>query len=143
MSRGQDLGDGAWPVLAALLPRAAQVKASPSSSHHVSVLHRSPVCFLSRPLPSLPACPWAECGKPPARRACGQVGSGGDVAVVSGVGAKGTSSMALSGEKGLGPDGAERLAALLREAAPPMLEAMDLRCLFRGEPLRPPPPPPH
>ena len=48
--------------------------------------------------------------------------------VVSGAGAKGTSRMTLSGGKGLGPEGAQRLAELLRKAPPPMLEAMDLRC---------------
>ncbi len=83
----------------------------------------------------------SECGKPPARRACGQVGSGGDVEVVSGVGAKGTSRMTLSGGKGLGPDGAQWLAELLRVAPPPMLEAMDLRCPLRGGPFAPPAPP--
>ena len=56
--------------------------------------------------------------------------SDGDVEVVSGAGSKGTSRMALSGGKGLGPEGAQRLAELLREAPPPMLEAMDLRCLY-------------
>ena len=55
--------------------------------------------------------------------------SGGAVEVVSGAGAKGTSRMELSGGKGLGPEGARRLAGLLREAPPPMLKVMDLRCL--------------
>ena len=58
----------------------------------------------------------------------GQVGSDGAVRVVSGAGGEGTSRMALSGGKGLGTEGAQRLAELLREAPPPMLEAMDLRC---------------
>jgi hypothetical protein len=47
--------------------------------------------------------------------------------MVSGAGAQGTSRMTLSGGKGLGPDGAQRLAELLREAPPPMLAALDLR----------------
>jgi hypothetical protein len=79
--RRQDVGDGVWPVLAALLPRTAQL----------------------------------------------QVTSGGDMLVVSGVGGKGTSRMTLSGGKGLGPDGAQRLADLLCEAPPPMLAEIDLR----------------
>ncbi len=58
----------------------------------------------------------------------GQVTSGGDMLMVSGVGAKGTSRMTLSGGKGLGPDGAQRLADLICEAPPPMLAEMDLRC---------------
>ena len=62
-------------------------------------------------------------------RACGQVTPGGDVEVVSGVGGKGTSQMQLSGGKGLGPDGALRLADLLREVPSQMLESIDLRCL--------------
>ena len=63
----------------------------------------------------------------PARRA-GQMISRGDVRVVSGVGDKGTSWMTISGGEGLGLDGAQRLAELLRQAPPPMLEAIDLRC---------------
>jgi hypothetical protein len=59
----------------------------------------------------------------------GQVTSGGEVWVVSGVGTKGTSRMTLSGGKGLGPDGAQRLADVLQKASPAMLAAMDLRCL--------------
>jgi hypothetical protein len=55
-----------------------------------------------------------------------QVSSGGVVELVSGVGAKGTSKMALSGGRGLGPEGATRLAGLLREA-PPLLDSLDLR----------------
>ena len=55
--------------------------------------------------------------------------------MVSGAGAKGNSRMKLSGGKGLGPDGAQRLAELLREAPPPMLAALDLRHL--AAPLAP------
>jgi hypothetical protein len=47
--------------------------------------------------------------------------------VVSGVGAKGTSFMELSGRKGLGPDGGKRLADLLHEAPPPLLVSIDIR----------------
>jgi len=79
--RGQDLGGGVWPVMAALLPRAARL----------------------------------------------QVGLNGDVIVVSGAGAKGKSYMTLSGGKGLGPDGAQRLAELLQNAPPPLLAELDLR----------------
>jgi hypothetical protein len=57
------------------------------------------------------------------------VTSGGEVLVVSGVGAKGASRMTLSGGKGLGPDGAQRLADVLQKAPPAMLAVMDLRCL--------------
>ena len=56
-----------------------------------------------------------------------QVESDGDVRLVSGVGAKGTSYMTLSGGKGLGPDGAHRLAGLLRESPPPLLSSLRLR----------------
>jgi hypothetical protein len=47
--------------------------------------------------------------------------------VVSGVGAKGTSALWLSGGQGLGPEGAGRLAGLLLEARPPLLASLDLR----------------
>ena len=47
--------------------------------------------------------------------------------VVSGVGAKGTSYITLSGGEGLGPDGAQRLADLLRNASPPLLVSLGLR----------------
>jgi hypothetical protein len=39
----------------------------------------------------------------------------------------GTSYMTLRGGKGLGPEGATRLADLLREARPPLLTALNLR----------------
>jgi hypothetical protein len=109
------VGDGVWPVVAALLPRAAQlqVRADPvwrrratSSRSALGAEHAS------------------------ARRAArGQVTSGGEVLVVSGVGAKGTSRMTLSGGMGLGSDGAQRLAEVLQKAPPAMLAAMDLRCI--------------
>ncbi len=63
------------------------------------------------------------------RAARGQVTSGGNILVVIGVGAKGASRMSLSGGKGLGPDGAQRLADVLQKAPPAMLAVMDLRCL--------------
>ena len=56
-----------------------------------------------------------------------QIGSDGNVRLVSGVGAKGTSNMTLSGGKGLGPDGAQRLAGLLFKAPPPLLSTLNLR----------------
>ena len=59
----------------------------------------------------------------------GQVGSDGAVRVVSGAGGEGTSRMALSGGKGLGPDGAQRLADLLQTGPSHMLASMDLRHL--------------
>jgi hypothetical protein len=46
---------------------------------------------------------------------------------VSGVGAKGTSHLELSGGKGLGAIGAQRLADLLRETPPQLLTELDLR----------------
>jgi hypothetical protein len=57
----------------------------------------------------------------------GQVTRNGDVRVRSGVGTEGTSWMTLSGGKGLGSDGAQRLADVLHKAPPPMLAVMDLR----------------
>ncbi len=50
--------------------------------------------------------------------------------LVSGVGAKGTSTVSLSGRRGLGPEGAVRLADLLREAPPPLLASINLRRIF-------------
>ena len=47
--------------------------------------------------------------------------------LVSNVGAKGTSYMTLSGGKGLGPDGAQRLADLLREAPTLQLASLGIR----------------
>ncbi len=45
--------------------------------------------------------------------------------MTSGVGAKGVSQMQLSGGRGLGPEGAVRLADLLHQAPP--LQELDLR----------------
>ena len=59
-----------------------------------------------------------------------QVDSDGDVRLVSGVGGKGTSYMTLSGRTGLGPNGALRLADLLRESPPQMLSTLCLRQLL-------------
>jgi hypothetical protein len=114
-------------VLAALLPRTAQLKVvagmacclrgadtrlrcRPCGGVDGAVLHRAEALTRTRSVIR------------------GQVTSGGDMLVVSGVGAKGTSRMTLSGGKGLGPDGAQRLADLLCEAPSPMLAEMDLRC---------------
>ena len=56
---GQDLGDGVWPVLAALLPRTAalQVAPDPSSPAHLALLARA--CEAERLLvsPGLPRTP--------------------------------------------------------------------------------------
>ncbi len=49
--------------------------------------------------------------------------------VTSGLGAKGTSYMTLSGGKGLDSDGAQRLADLLQQAPPHMLALLNIRCL--------------
>ena len=118
LRRGQDLGDGVWPVMRALLPRAALLEV-PLPQPDVSRSPRRPLraaVAVAGPISRFAA------------RCSGQLKPSGDVLVVSGVGAKGASSMRLSGGKGLGPDGAQRLADLLREAPPPMLESMDLRC---------------
>ena len=69
-------------------------------------------------------------------RACGQVSSGGDVRVVSGVGGKGISCMQLSGGTGLGPDGAQRLADLLRELKKARVSAAALADLYIPEAAR-------
>jgi len=61
----------------------------------------------------------------------------GDVKLVSGVGAKGTSRMTLSGGKGLGPIGALRLAGLLREVPAPLLVGLDLRRRHHDPPTQP------
>ncbi len=57
----------------------------------------------------------------------GQVSSSGDVQVVSGFGAKGTSYMTLSGGKGLGPYEAQQLADLLQKDPPSLLASLTLR----------------
>ena len=114
-------------MISALLPRAAQLQVrrahpplcadfgflcAPCCAPRAALLaHRFPI-------------PRARPGRA-AHRA--QVTSGGDVRVVSGVGDKGTSCMQLSGGKGLGPDGGQRLAGLLREAPPPLLTSLVLR----------------
>ncbi len=66
----------------------------------------------------------------------GQVDSSGDVRVMSGVGNKGTSYMTLSGGRGLGPEGAQRLADLLQQAPAHMLATLDLRCLAYPDRLK-------
>ena len=118
--RGQDVGDGVWPVVAALLPRAAQLQV------RAGLVWRRRV-ILSRSYPGPDRVTRAS-----ARRAArGQVTSGGDILVVSGAGDKGASRMTLSGGKGLGPDGAQRLADVLQKAPPAMLAVLDLRCLVK------------
>ncbi len=59
---------------------------------------------------------------------------------MSGVVAKGVSRMTLSGRKGLGPIGAQRLADLLRMAPAPLLVELDLR---RAHPTPTHPPSPY
>ena len=54
------------------------------------------------------------------------------VQLVSGAGAAGTSYLPLGGGAPLGPDGARRLAGLLREARP-LLTRLDLRCYNADE----------
>ena len=117
------MGDGVWPVMAALLPRAAQIQVRRGQALPGST---PGPCAISLRASLRRA--WGRTGDRVRHAAC-QVSSGGDVKVVSGAGAKGTSWMRLSGGTGLGPDGAERLAELLREAPPPMLAALDLRHL--------------
>ena len=58
------------------------------------------------------------------------------VQLVSGAGAAGTSYLPLCGGGPLGPDGARRLAGLLREARPPLLTRLDLRCCDIVESVR-------
>ena len=53
--------------------------------------------------------------------------SDGEVRVVSGVGGKGTSKMGLGNGRGLGDEGATRLAETMREAPPVMLARLDIR----------------
>jgi hypothetical protein len=67
----------------------------------------------------------------------GQVSKDGDIRLVSGMGAKGTSRLTLSGGKGLGPIGAKRLADLLREAPAPLLVELDLRHTHPNPPSLP------
>ena len=57
----------------------------------------------------------------------GQVSSDGEVRVVSGVGGKGTSKMGLGNGRGLGHEGATRLAETMREAPPMLLTKLDIR----------------
>ncbi len=128
---GQDLGDGVWPLLAALLPRTATLQAR---------LPPPPAGPPSLAGPRLDLAAWAarlarvtrtrtrsRC----VRRVVLQVSGSGRVAAVSGVGAKGTSALQLAGGRALGPDGARRLAEVLRTAPPPLLASLDLRC--RGD----------
>ncbi len=56
-----------------------------------------------------------------------QVTRDGAVVLVSGLRAEGTSEMALSKRRGLGPEGATRLAETMREAPPMMLAKLDIR----------------
>ena len=45
---GQDLGDGVWPLLAALLPRTAKLQAPTPPAPHVRAPARLPACALMR-----------------------------------------------------------------------------------------------
>ncbi len=83
----------------------------------------------AEPLPVCSPHSSRACSRLPATRCAGQVGSSGGIWLVSGVGAKGTSAMTLSGGRGLGPDGAQRLAELLQKAPPPLLTSLSLRLL--------------
>jgi hypothetical protein len=56
-----------------------------------------------------------------------QVDSDGRVKLVSGATPDGTSNMRLSGKKGLGPGGAQRLADLLYTNPPEFLAKLSLR----------------
>jgi hypothetical protein len=60
---------------------------------------------------------------------CWQVSSSGivELKLVSAVGDRGTSKMELSGGKGLGHEGAQRLVELLHVAPPLMLSSLNLR----------------
>ncbi len=61
--------------------------------------------------------------------------SDGHLRLASGTGTNGTSYMTLGGGEYLGLDDARRLADLLREAPPPLLTELDLRCLLPPFPL--------
>ncbi len=63
----------------------------------------------------------------PRGAACPQVSSKGLITLVSGVGAKGTSTIQLGGGRGLGPKGATRLADTLQATKPTLLSYLDLR----------------
>ena len=112
------MGDGVWPALSALLPRAAQLQVRRGDGWLGADARWR--CGARGGVDGAVG-EGAERTEGPTRGGMrGQVTSGGAVRVVSGVGAKGTSCMQLSGAHGLGPDGAQRLAALLQEP-PPML----------------------
>ena len=112
LRRGQDLGDGIWPMLSALLPRATQLKVGPFPRLHREVFPR--------------LVPDSAPGRARLIARCvGQVNSEGDVQVVRGLG---KSHMKLSSGKGLGPMGARRVAALLREYPLPLLVDLEIRC---------------
>ena len=121
--RGQDLGGGVWSVLSILLPRTARLQVRP-----IHPFPRLPFTLVA------PRTPRTALRRFSGACRAGQVRSNGDVEVVSGVGAKGTSRMTLSGGKGLGPDGAQRLADLLREDPPPLLASLELRHLTSSLP---------
>ena len=124
--RGQEVGDGVWALVAAVLPRAAQLQVRRGQASAGGDARFRCAARGGLRAAGLQA---ARVTRASARRAArGQVTAGGDVLVVSGIGAKGTSWMTLSGGKGLGSDGAQRLADVLQKAAPPMLAVMDLGC---------------
>ncbi len=121
---GQDLGESAWPALAALLSRNTQLEVSPPP------LPRAPdypVGLCTRRTQKLRTSRrWMRPAEPLWRQkaAVRQVSSGGAVKLV---GAKGTSKMELNSGRSLGPEGAMRLADMMREAQPMMLARLDLR----------------
>ncbi len=95
-------------MLAALLPRAANLQVPPKSPYRLDFL-----VFRLTPPPSF------SCS------AMRQVASDGGVMLVSG--ANGKSNMRFSGENGLGPGGVQRLADLLGTNPPETLVELSLR----------------
>jgi hypothetical protein len=120
----QDLGDGVWLVLAALLPRTAETQVPPLPDPPPLVPIAAELCG-ARLCASCAWCGLASSGGE------WQVSRDGNVRLVSGVGAKGTSVMALGYRRGLGHEGTTWLAETMREAPPRMLTKLDIRqCLL-------------
>jgi hypothetical protein len=109
------LGDGVWHVLTAMLPNTAALE--------VSCLAPPAKQIFSLCISNMPS-EHTSGGGGSWRR---QVSSTGIVKLESSVGDKGTSTMALSGGKGLGPDGARRLADMFCSAPPLFLASLKLR----------------
>jgi hypothetical protein len=97
------------------------------------------VCSIDRVLSSVPVSYSRSARRNPCLLV--QVKKDGRAEVVSGVGAKGISSMTLSGRNSLYSDGAQRLADLLQKAPPLLLVELDLRRLHPPTLLRPHPVP--